>query len=330
MKKLIVLNILSLLAFSFVANAQLKISKNIIKSEHKINLLSINVNDTLFPDPFKQTPCGDTLAIYGIEGGGYITGSNVFYNEVYQSFSGINKSMKTSIVAVCAYLWTNTDTSNNKICVKVYNLDTLKKLPIGNAVGTSDSITIKNINDSIKYTIFNFTNPAIVDTTGGFAISFATPISDTAVIRSTIKQSDLAQTCNQYFTDSAGFLMSGIWQTFAYNFLGKPNFELALFPVIAQSNNINENTFYNGLKLNNAPNPASTSTRIYYELSKHTNKIKFEVIDSKGKIVYSNNDQNRNIGRYSFELETSKLSKGIYFYTLSTDYGKIAKKLIVE
>ncbi|MBC8320271.1 MAG: T9SS type A sorting domain-containing protein [Bacteroidetes bacterium] len=54
-----------------------------------------------------------------------------------------------------------------------------------------------------------------------------------------------------------------------------------------------------------------------------------EIIDLSGKRIYNGYLFNRSKGSHSISLETENWSSGIYFYSISTEYCKAFKKMIV-
>jgi hypothetical protein len=77
------------------------------------------------------------------------------------------------------------------------------------------------------------------------------------------------------------------------------------------------------------PNPASGDVAITYTLSKRSD-VRIEVLDLLGKQVQVVERENRIPGVHLTNLDISTISKGVYFVSLKTENGVVAKRLIVE
>ncbi len=86
----------------------------------------------------------------------------------------------------------------------------------------------------------------------------------------------------------------------------------------------------NGFSLSqNVPNPANGTTTFNYSLTYNSN-VSFNVYDVMGNIVYSQNEANQSAGAHRFEMNTSSLSNGMYFYTIVVNGQKETRKMIVS
>jgi len=82
-------------------------------------------------------------------------------------------------------------------------------------------------------------------------------------------------------------------------------------------------------KLNqNYPNPFNSSTIISYSLNKYSN-TKITVFDLLGKEIATLVNEKQNAGKYEVIFDGSKLSTGVYYYTLFIDGNKIDTKRLV-
>jgi hypothetical protein len=93
--------------------------------------------------------------------------------------------------------------------------------------------------------------------------------------------------------------------------------------------NINEQPNLFASLEQNQPNPFTESTLINIEL-KQSGSVLFEVTDISGKIVFSNDLGNLNLGPHQIEFEGAEFNAGIYFYSLSIGSEKITKKMIIN
>lgn len=78
------------------------------------------------------------------------------------------------------------------------------------------------------------------------------------------------------------------------------------------------------------PNPVSNDSKLYFGLTKRQ-FVEAKILNSSGKIAKIICRQELNIGEYSFELSTLKLTPGLYIFTLEKDH-KLAsfQKIIVN
>ena len=95
---------------------------------------------------------------------------------------------------------------------------------------------------------------------------------------------------------------------------------------------VQETGYINGARLSqNKPNPVSITdnTTINYELENMTENVSILIFDVSGRVIKRYDEGNKSPGRYSIVVDVSELNSGIYYYTLTTGKGGIAKKMIV-
>ena len=78
----------------------------------------------------------------------------------------------------------------------------------------------------------------------------------------------------------------------------------------------------------NEPNPAITTTRIPYSLPE-AGKVTLEVSTTLGQVIYTD-VQEAEQGLNYFEMKTSDLAVGIYYYTIHYKDITLTKKMVVE
>jgi parallel beta-helix repeat protein len=85
----------------------------------------------------------------------------------------------------------------------------------------------------------------------------------------------------------------------------------------------------NGMKLwQNIPNPARSTTMIQYEIPTG-GQVNFEIVDLLGNVIMST--QEKQIGGiHSIEIDASKLSNGVYFYSIEHDGYRMTKQMVVN
>jgi len=80
--------------------------------------------------------------------------------------------------------------------------------------------------------------------------------------------------------------------------------------------------------MENYPNPFNPTTKINYQLSKN-GYVSLKVYDILGREVASLVNENKQAGNYSIVFDASKLSSGIYIYTIHANDYVQSKKMIV-
>jgi len=89
----------------------------------------------------------------------------------------------------------------------------------------------------------------------------------------------------------------------------------------------NENHSFNLFQ--NIPNPATTSTKISYEI-KNRADVSIIITDLTGRKIMTLNKGNQKEGYYSEDINLSDFASGTYFYTLKVGEIQKTKKLIVK
>jgi hypothetical protein len=92
-------------------------------------------------------------------------------------------------------------------------------------------------------------------------------------------------------------------------------------------------TVYNFSLEQNYPNPLNPSTNIRYNIPSNVkgemSKVTLKIYDVLGKEVAILVNEEQSAGNYEVNFDASKLSSGVYFYTLTTDNFKQSKKMIL-
>ena len=85
----------------------------------------------------------------------------------------------------------------------------------------------------------------------------------------------------------------------------------------------------NGVYLGqNVPNPATTSTVVPYSVPE-PGKVTLEVINNAGQVIYSD-VQGADLGTNYFEVNTTSLAPGLYYYTIYYKDVVLTKKMVIE
>jgi hypothetical protein len=79
----------------------------------------------------------------------------------------------------------------------------------------------------------------------------------------------------------------------------------------------------------NYPNPFNSNTEVMIWLNTESN-VSVSISDINGKVIKTQNFGSMNAGNQVLSLNSSQLSAGIYFYTVSTGTHNVTKKMIVQ
>jgi len=91
---------------------------------------------------------------------------------------------------------------------------------------------------------------------------------------------------------------------------------------------VNENKDNLSLLAQNYPNPFSQLSVINYELAEHAN-IRLEIRDMVGRCIAVPEEGNRQAGNHTVYLDGSKLTAGVYFYSLMINNQSVLTKRMV-
>ena len=104
-----------------------------------------------------------------------------------------------------------------------------------------------------------------------------------------------------------------------------PNSSIQILNPTFSTNDLENNVFTLG---QNFPNPVISSTSISYTMSSRGN-VRMLVRNMIGEEIESLNLGNQSSGNHSVNLNTSKFSQGLYFYTLKIGNKEVTRKMIV-
>lgn len=76
------------------------------------------------------------------------------------------------------------------------------------------------------------------------------------------------------------------------------------------------------------PNPSQENATLLYSV-KNAGNVTVEIKDMEGRVVSNDNVGSMSVGTYNYNLNTAKLSNGIYFVTLVSGEQRIIQKLSV-
>jgi hypothetical protein len=105
---------------------------------------------------------------------------------------------------------------------------------------------------------------------------------------------------------------------------------LAIFAVVGESGvGIEEQGFFNGVKVNMFPNPAvsSENVTIQYGLETSAKNVDLSIVNVNGQVVYTAAQGAKASGIYMMNVPAGTLSSGSYIYVLNADGARIAKRM---
>jgi hypothetical protein len=79
----------------------------------------------------------------------------------------------------------------------------------------------------------------------------------------------------------------------------------------------------------NVPNPFTNETTISYRLKANVKSASLVIYNVAGVKVYEQAQSNLSAGEYTTNVEASKLSSGVYFYSLIVDGSQLTKKMVI-
>jgi len=118
------------------------------------------------------------------------------------------------------------------------------------------------------------------------------------------------------------------WYTLAGAGWGSSDFDMVIFPVVGMNTGV-ENTFVDGVKMSNFPNPATETTTINYEIQESAD-VTIYITDMSGKTVMTSKEGFKQVGAYSSTFDIRDLSAGKYMYLVEAGSQRLAKILIVK
>lgn len=122
---------------------------------------------------------------------------------------------------------------------------------------------------------------------------------------------------------------NGIWNPIYYAW--GLDIDFAIFPLVDKSTaGIEDNYFFQHLKMSLFPNPASDMVRVSFETEK-SGEVDFILFDQTGKVVKQVVQGQLSKGQYQAEIDLSDLPAGMYFLSMGLDQSKrLTKKLLIR
>jgi hypothetical protein len=308
-------------------------------SQHK------TVNDTLLPGNLPAIH-SDTITSYSMltsDNGGYILGTNGWHDKC--KCEEFKVTYNYHIEGAIYWFGFKRADSLGLIKFAIWNMDSLKgttysyadtsfltnqKCPGTLVVALTDSV--KNV-DTSSYLeqahVVMFPFPVLIasDYCIGFDMSNIGYDSIALVSTSQGQGGKLQRVWEQWSSDNKWYTLQGAqWDGDTLDV------DAMILPVIDNTAGCVENGDYiSGMKLSQSyPNPSYDKCTFSYEFLTPPASASIEILDQNGRRVYLNKNISAGKGINTKTIDVSGFANGTYYYILSTDFSRIAKKMTIS
>lgn len=286
--------------------------------------------DTLIPssqDTLGFGLCGDTLKIYKLNqpAQGYIGGNNSNGDkEIMQKF-GVSGS--GGVYTILALFGKKTNAINVNVVAKMYSVDPLTHGP-DSFMAVTDPLTMADIDTNSFSGLFTtFPFPGVIYTADSFfaSIELPTATGDTIAVYMT-PQNCYSGKQQAYIMKSNGTFMPLNGGTGSYGL----NADYWIWPVFIPDSSVGNSAItLRDLSLYRAfPNPADNSVTVNFTIN-NPSDVWIDFVDATGKIISSQDFGFQLSGKHSMTIDVSKLSTGIYFYSIVTPNERLFSRIEV-
>jgi len=309
--------------------------------------------DVAATDTLGLSEFGDEIWTYGSPSG-YVFGTNDVEDTVslpgttihqlnYEYAAGfiINDSYNVSGAMILFAAKEDVSGSPADLKVRVYSLAPNKALGSAtstapDAIGPNQQLGSVNLPfadvSTTGSTIVTFPTAAFVN--ADFAIGvdikdlYGAPADTIAILASAQDLSDGEYTWTKL---GANISPQTLWAKSTILLQGGLDVYLAIFAIVEDATGIEEQGFFNGVKLSTYPNPAvsSDNVRIDYALETNAKGVVLNIFDMNGKLVHTIEEGSRNAGTHTVNLPSGTLSSGSYIYAITADKKRMAKRMEV-
>ncbi len=290
-------------------------------------------NDTLFPGNYQDTMQG---VLIPADNGGYVLGTNGWLDKckceefkvTYQYkiegaiyWFGYKRADSAGLVKFA--IWNMNDTTGTT------HDTTNQPCPGTRFVSLTDTTTKIDTSSSLNQAyVVMFPFPVLV--TANYCIGFdMSEIKGDSIALVSTKQGqggNLERVWEQWSSNNKWYTLQGAqWDS------GTLNIDAMILPIIDNTVGTVENgDFISGIKLSQSfPNPNAGSFTISYELSAPQTNASLEIIDMNGKRIYFNDKIDSTQGIHHKMVDVAGFTNGTYFYILSTNGARMAKRMTV-
>jgi flagellar hook assembly protein FlgD len=274
----------------------------------------------------------DSVTVYGYVANSVpwpFFGANTYadkaFAQVYPYFGSSAMNVEQVLIKFAAKF----GTASGNLTVKVYNV--ASGFPTTTIQSASLSFAnIDTVGFGDNYTVITLPTAASVTTHFAAGIDVtpfytATSVTGTAMIYSTLEGEPHGSTNAKIMGSDNAWGNVTIWT-------GLTDVNFAILPVVNASyaTSIDKTEEINGIKLTQSyPNPSKDFAKIEYVINENAN-VALEIIDMTGKVVMTSNEEKQITGKHEILLNTSTLSAGKYFYSLSANGKRVTKSMIIE
>lgn len=280
--------------------------------------------DTLLPGDFFS----GTFVLFGAQNGGYVVGNNGYGDEAKGQQFIINDG--TLVEGALFFFGAKEDGGNgSNVMAQVFAMDGTGETSAGagqTGPGTmlsSVNIALSDIDTTGAFTAATFASPVYVS--GDFVVAFdvtALAAGDTVgLVSSDDGEGNGAELTWERWSGGGGwYTMVAAWPL---------DFDFGILAVVDNSTSgIEDDNFFNGIKADVVPNPAVDVANLVFDLETGAN-VAIRVIDLSGKIVFSSEEGELNVGRHTVNIPVAELAAGTYYYSINANSKSLTKKMVV-
>ena len=267
--------------------------------------------------------------LYSAQGSGYITGNNSYGDLAKAQEFVIPTSIKVDGCAFWIGAKKQIDTTGI-VNINLYDMTGTGTTTVGTGQPCPGNIlatvpeTINLINSGLNITnginFVNFTTPITVPANFAIGLDFTYLGNDTLGIVSTTDGDATTELSFEKWIDTTWYSIAEGWQI---------HIDMFIYAIVDTANaGINDNYFFNGIKLSCNPNPVVNNTSVQYEIQNNS-KVSLDIYDANGKIVASYNEGYQIAGKHEILVNAENFSAGTYYYSLKSGSKNLTKKMIV-
>ena len=273
--------------------------------------------------------------LYGSSNGGFVAGTNG-YGDKQKAQAFINGNGPIYVVGAIYWFGAktyNSGSNNSKVTYKLYKMDgtgTSAAGPGAAAPGTviaSQDVTMATLDTGLTLSLTG-TNVWTMSQSYAVASDFAVGFDI-----SNVNSADTVGLVTSTDGDAGG--TDEAWEQWSDNtwhsFLDPQNWNLDLdyFILVIVDQNVGVAEYYNGMKLQNTPNPTNGATTINYELESNCDDVVLTIYDMTGRVVTTVNEGSQAAGAHRVDFDATEMAAGQYIMSLTADGKNITKMMTV-
>ena len=343
----------TVLAVSTAAFAQSFVQQAVTSSVAREISFPVNSNAAATPtDTLGFDELGQQLIQYG-SNSGYVFGTNVLvdpqgtqYNLEYARgfivndpytvigagfIFGLKSDVSGSPAAAKANLYS---IANNRALGSISSTAPDSPGPAATVLATADVpfASVDTVFPNVTWVDFDTEAYVPSDFVIGLNIAalYGTPVDTLALLADADGDSDGDYTFTRIALSPTAPSAQTLWAKSTILLQGGLDVNLAIFAVVAESGvGIEEQGFFNGVKMTTFPNPALTSDNvtIQYGVENAVENVNVSIYTMSGQVVYTTAEGAKASGLYNVNVPAGTLSAGSYIYAIEADGRRLAKKM---